>query len=290
MPDDETIEALLAASADDQQEVTDQLGYQVRRAVELLVQAIDLADQDRGGSLLAGVGRSRAVRGRSHGDDAPGGVCWPPRSATCCRWATRSTTRTTPSRPCAPSSARLADQHGEEVLERRVDAWCRLLATFRAVHGGIHHDRLHLPAYGGRLFDPDRFPFLEGRPAGTQLAATRQPTRCRSTTAPCCTCWTPCRCCSVKAPGGGPAEARRLSFRALDIEQIGHVYEGLLDHTAVRAGEPVLGLAGTKDREPEVPLSPGGIHFTPRRKERNGGARKSSADLAPLRELFREDD
>ena len=30
-----------------------------------------------------------------------------------------------------------------------------------------------------------------------------------------------------------PAEARRLSFRALDIEQIGHVYEGLLDHTAM---------------------------------------------------------
>ena len=32
-------------------------------------------------------------------------------------------------------------------------------------------------------------------------------------------------------------EARRLSFRGLDIEQIGHVYEGLLDHTArARAG------------------------------------------------------
>ena len=41
-------------------------------------------------------------------------------------------------------------------------------------------------------------------------------------------------------------EARRLSFRALDIEQIGHVYEGLLDHTALRATEPVLGLAGAR--------------------------------------------
>ncbi|MBN1991880.1 MAG: hypothetical protein JW953_04205, partial [Anaerolineae bacterium] len=51
-----------------------------------------------------------------------------------------------------------------------------------------------------------------------------------------------------------PAEARRLSFRALDIEQIGHVYESLLDHTAVRADEPVLGLAGTRDKEPEIPL------------------------------------
>jgi len=46
----------------------------------------------------------------------------------------------------------------------------------------------------------------------------------------------------VKVPGGGAAEARRISFRALDIEQIGHVYEGLLDHTAKRATETVLGL------------------------------------------------
>ena len=37
--------------------------------------------------------------------------------------------------------------------------------------------------------------------------------------------------------------------------QIGHVYEGLLDHTAVKATEPVLGLNGPRDHEPEVPLS-----------------------------------
>ncbi|HEY6329161.1 MAG TPA: DNA methyltransferase, partial [Blastocatellia bacterium] len=50
-------------------------------------------------------------------------------------------------------------------------------------------------------------------------------------------------------------EAQRLSFRALDIEQIGHVYEGLLDHTAKRASEPVLGLAGAKGKEREIPLA-----------------------------------
>src|SRR5207247_6484842 len=61
-----------------------------------------------------------------------------------------------------------ADQHGEEVLERRFDAWSRLLATFRAVHSGVEHEGLRLPAYGGRLFDPDRFPFLEGRLPGTR--------------------------------------------------------------------------------------------------------------------------
>ena len=59
----------------------------------------------------------------------------------------------------------------------------------------------------------------------------------------------------VRLPGGGAAEARKLSFRSLDIEQIGHVYEGLLDHTAKRATEPVLGLAGTRDKEPEIALA-----------------------------------
>ena len=59
----------------------------------------------------------------------------------------------------------------------------------------------------------------------------------------------------VRLPGGGAAEARKLSFRSLDIEQIGHVYEGLLDHTAKRATEPVLGLQGTRDKEPEIALA-----------------------------------
>jgi hypothetical protein len=59
----------------------------------------------------------------------------------------------------------------------------------------------------------------------------------------------------VRLTGGGAAEARKLSFRSLDIEQIGHVYEGLLDHTAKRATEPMLGLAGTRDKEPEIALT-----------------------------------
>jgi hypothetical protein len=54
---------------------------------------------------------------------------------------------------------------------------------------------------------------------------------------------------------GNERQARRLSFRALDVEQIGMVYEGLLDHTARRASDPVLGLSGTRDKEPEIPLA-----------------------------------
>ncbi len=146
-----------------------------------------------------------------------------------------------------------ADQFGEEVLERRHDAWRRLLVTFRAVQGGVWHDNMKLPAYGGRLFDPDRFPFLEGRRRDTSwrtTEATPLPVNNRTVLH----LLEALQLLQVKVPGGGPAEARRLSFRALDIEQIGHVYEGLLDHTAKRAGEPYLGLAGTKDQEPEIAL------------------------------------
>ena len=50
-------------------------------------------------------------------------------------------------------------------------------------------------------------------------------------------------------------EARRLSFRDIDVEQIGYIYEGLLGYTCARAAETVLGLCGKEGEEPEVPLS-----------------------------------
>src|SRR5690606_22449179 len=54
---------------------------------------------------------------------------------------------------------------------------------------------------------------------------------------------------------GGSAQARVVSFRALDIEQIGHVYEGLLDHTVLRATGDMLSLRATKNDEPEISLA-----------------------------------
>jgi hypothetical protein len=253
VPDGETLEALLAESSQDQQEVTDRLGYQVRRAVEVLVQAIDRIDKDRGRALLTGVDEKGLYEAaltvmmrlvflfsaEERGLLLLGDPLYDQQYAV-------STLRA--------QLREAADQHGEEVLERRRDAWSRLLATFRAVYGGVQHERMRLPAYGGTLFDPDRFPFLEGRAPGTSWRdAPADPLPIHNRTV--LHLLEALQMLQVKLPGGGPAEARRLSFRALDIEQIGHVYEGLLDHTAVRAPEPVLGLAGTKDREPEIPLA-----------------------------------
>ncbi len=250
---DDTLLALLKESVQDQQEVTDQLGYQVREAVEVLVQAFDILDQDANRTLLKGVSEpalyeaaltvmmrlvflfSAEERGLLH----LGKPLYDENYAV-------ST--------LLEQLQEVADLHGPQVLERRCDAWARLLATFRAVHAGVHHQDLLIPAYGGSLFDPDRFPFLEGRGVGTNwVSEPAKPLAVNNRVA--LHLLTSLQRLRIKMPGGGPSESRRISFRALGVEQIGHVYEGLLDHVAERAHETVLGIEGTRKKEAEIPLA-----------------------------------
>jgi hypothetical protein len=242
----ETLLELLKESASNQQEVTDQLGDQVRDAVEVLIQAFDQLDQGSDRILLKGVDEkslydsaltvmmrlvflfSAEERGLLH----LGKPIYDENYAV-------STLR--------EQLQEVADLYGEEVLERRNDAWARLLATFRAVHAGVNHQDLMLPSYGGSLFDPDRYPFLEGRPQGSRWhSKPAEPLEINNRVV--LHLLKSLQMLQVRVPGGGPAEARRISFRALDIEQIGHIYEGLLDHTAVRAREVVIGLAASRKK------------------------------------------
>jgi hypothetical protein len=248
-----TLRGMLNESAKDQQEVTDQLGYQVREAVEVLVQAFDTLDKATGNALLKGL---------------PETVLYEAALTVMMRlvflFCAEEKGLLQLGKPLYDDNyaistlleqlQEVADQYGEEVLERRSDAWARLLATFRAVHAGVHHQDLLMPGYGGSLFDPDRYPFLEGRGIGTNWTATQaEPLAVNNRVA--LHLLTSLQKLRIKIPGGGPSEARRVSFRALGVEQIGHVYEGLLDHTAVRATEPVLGIKGTRDKEAEIPLA-----------------------------------
>jgi hypothetical protein len=248
---DSTLLALLKESASDQQEVTDQLGYQVRDAVEVLMQSFDAIHQESQGAALKGIPPaavydaaltimmrlvflfSAEERGLLH----LGKPLYDDNYAV-------STLQ--------EQLQEVADRYGEEVLERRYDAWARLLASFRAVHGGIQHQDLLMQAYGGSLFDPDRYPFLEGRTAGStwrSQSADPLPVNNRVVLHLLNSLQ------RLRTKAGGAAETRRVSFRALGVEQIGHVYEGLLDHTAQRATEVVLGIRGTRNKEPEIPLS-----------------------------------
>lgn len=249
----DTLEALYTESARDQSEVTDQLGLQVRQAVQVLIQSLDSLDATHGRTLLAGTSEKELYNAaltvmmrlvflfcaEEKGLLLLGNHLYDEHYAVS---TLRELLRET------------ADQHGEELLQHRHDAWCRLLAIFRAIHGGIEHDQLRLPAYGGGLFDPDRYPFLEGRPADSKWQATpARPLEINNRVV--LHLLEALQTLETKLPGTSERQRLRLSFRALDIEQIGHVYEGLLDHTAKRARDPVLGLVGKKGEEPEIPLA-----------------------------------
>lgn len=231
----DSLDGLLARSADDEREVTDALGDQARRAVEMIVAAYDAADRDTHGALLAGVEPPTLYEAAvgvvmrliflftaEAQDLLPGDGAWLDSYAV------------------SPMRAQLLEARGrdtDDVLARRFDAWPRLLATFRAVHGGVEHESVRLPGHGGGLFDPARWPFLEAAAGRVSNALVLRLLDNLQTL-------------EVAVPGG--RERRPLSFRALGVEQIGHVYERLLEHWAVRATDPALGLAGRK--EPELAL------------------------------------
>ncbi|WAE63178.1 restriction endonuclease [Stutzerimonas sp. R40042] len=236
----EQLPALFDRSLKYQDEVTDALGEQVRRAVEVLIQALDKADQDRDRELLRDVKEpvlyeaaltvmmrlvfllSAEERGLLLlGDE---------------RYEANY----------ALSTLRMQlRKESEEILERRWDAWSRLLAIFRAVFGGIEHENLRLPALGGSLFDPDRFPFLEGRAKDSNWRIdTAKPLPIDNRTV------------LLLLEAIQQFQGRTLSYRALDVEQIGYVYEGLLERTVKRTDEVTLELDGTKNaKAPWVKLA-----------------------------------
>jgi hypothetical protein len=133
-----------------------------------------------------------------------------------------------------------AGVHPDE-MDRRFGAWSRLLAAFRAVFFGVEWhpvegesaQPLVMPAREGGLFDPDRYPWLEGRIDGgrsldpTQNANVRTP---------------PLDDGTVLAVLDRliVVEGQRLSYKALDVEQIGSVYERLMGYSVQRVDAPAV--------------------------------------------------
>lgn len=233
MDESERLPALFDRSLRFQDEVTDALGEQVRRAVEVLIQSLDKADQDRDRELLRGVKEAELyeaaltvmmrlvflLSAEERGLLLLGDECYEANYAL--------------------STLRMQLRaESEEILERRWDAWSRLLALFRAVFGGIEHENLRLPALGGSLFDPDRFPFLEGRARGSQWRTdVAKPLPIDNRTV------------LLLVEAIQQFQGRTLSYRALDVEQIGYVYEGLLERTVKRTSEVTLELDATKSAQ-----------------------------------------
>ena len=135
-----------------------------------------------------------------------------------------------------------ARDEGEESMDGTSLTWHRLLATSRALYGGVNAEDMRIPAYGGSLFDPGRFPFLTTTDTGGALLLTVSDRVMLHVLR------------SLQTARLKEQEARRLSFRDIDVEQIGYIYEGLLGYTCTRAGQTVLDLHGKEDEEPELPL------------------------------------
>lgn len=136
-------------------------------------------------------------------------------------------------------------EEGAEALDSTYYTWHRLLATSQALYQGVTSEDMRLPAYGGSLFDPVRFPFLTATDERGVLAVTVSDRVMLEVL----------RAVQYAEIGTGKTvERRRVSFRDVDVEQIGYIYEGLLGYTAADVDEIVVGLVGKDGEEPEVPL------------------------------------
>ncbi|WP_068818373.1 Eco57I restriction-modification methylase domain-containing protein [Phormidesmis priestleyi] len=117
-----------------------------------------------------------------------------------------------------------------DTIDQRYGAWAALLSLFRLVYDGGGATPEYLPARRGQLFDPDEYPYLEGRPPGSQFATYGR----------------------LEAPRISDGvvyrmldkllmlDGERLSYRALDVEQIGSVYEAIMGYEVqIAAGRSI---------------------------------------------------
>jgi len=229
----EQLPSLLEQSAEAQEEITDALGRQVREAAIMLVNQLDALDRERDNAILDNVSD----------DDLYAGVVTILMRILFLLFAEE--------RRLLPSDIELYDQSysigrlaeqlehreslfGQQTLRYRTGAWHRILAISRALHVGVAHEDIRLIAYGGTLFDPNRYSWLEdvnGAPPPIDDATVLAMLRALQ---------------YVTVRG----ERRRLSFRSLDVEQIGYVYEGLLELEVRTTDEPIIALSQSTKKGP----------------------------------------
>ncbi len=241
---EDRLAALFRESVTSAELVTEALGAQVRRAVELIVQAFSESALD-------------AVR-RGEPDPLPedAGIIYDAAVTVMMRVVFLLFAE---ERGLLPSGELFRGGYGltgqldklrsraqvetPEGLDATSAVWHRLLATSRALYRGASFEDLRLPTYGGSLFDPERFPFLAIlTPTGELALAVDDRVMMQVLDA--------VQMADVKGEGRRP-----ISFRDIDVEQIGYIYEGLLGYTCRRAPQTLIGLIGKAGAEAEIPLS-----------------------------------
>ena len=105
-----------------------------------------------------------------------------------------------------------------DTMDQRFGGYAQLLALFRMVHDGARAGAMRLPPRHGALFDPDRYRFLEGRGAG---GARQIDERIDPPLVPDGTIYRVLEKLIV-------LDGERISYRALDVEHVGSVYETMM--------------------------------------------------------------
>ncbi len=125
-----------------------------------------------------------------------------------------------------------------DTMDQRFGAWAQLIALSRMVHDGARSGDLHLPPRHGELFDPDVYRFLEGRDA--QVAGARSVSE--RIEPPLVPDGTIHRVLEKLIVLGG----ERISYRALDVEHVGAVYETMMGFRLETATGQSVSIKATK--------------------------------------------
>jgi hypothetical protein len=214
----ERLTALLEDSRKYQNEVSERLAEQVLHALYELVRGFQAADDARRGELL----REQL---REHPDEVYHALLTVLLRLVFLLYAEERDML--PQNETFVQSYSIAGLHERlrgdaalypDTMDQRFGAWAQLLTLFRMVHDGARAKGMNLPERRGVLFDPDRFPFLEGGPSAgaRQIHERIDP--------PLVSDGTIFRVLEKLLVLDG----ERISYRALDVEQIGSVYETMM--------------------------------------------------------------
>ena len=135
---------------------------------------------------------------------------------------------------------RLREDHAlhPDTMDQRYGAYAQLLALFRMIHDGARSGAMQLPPRHGALFDPQRYRFLEGR--GHQTDGARRVSE------------------RIEAPWVSDGtiyrvleklivlDSERISYRALDVEHIGSVYQTMMGFRLEQASGQSIAVKAAK--------------------------------------------
>ena len=121
-------------------------------------------------------------------------------------------------------------------MNNRFGAWGHIISLSRTIYLGAEHGDFRIPPRQGDLFDPHGYPFLEGW-TGSNAPIVSQTARAE-----------------VKVPTVDDGavfvllrsllifQGQRLSYRTLDVEQIGSVYESLMGYHVCACESPAVAI------------------------------------------------